>query len=217
MIRKHSEILNRILEQKIVAIVRLDRGENLIQVVEALLAGGITVIEFTLTTPGALDMITRITERFHEEVLIGAGTVLDSETARAAILAGSEFIVTPTLNPATIKLCRKYGKPVMPGAATPTEILSAWEAGGDIIKVFPASQLGGPAYLKAVSGPLPQVPLAPTGGVNAQNAADYLNAGAVGIGVGGNLVGKEVVASGAWQNITKEARQLVAAVSQMSS
>lgn len=157
-------------------------------------------------------MISQVVERFGNEVLIGAGTVLDPETARSAILAGSEFIVTPTLNLDTIKLCRRYGKPIMPGALTPTEILTAWEAGGDIIKVFPAGQLGGASYLKAVLAPLPQVRVAPTGGVNAGNAADYLAAGAVGVGVGGNLVSKQAVQDKNWSAITEEAKQLVAAV-----
>ena len=208
----HIDLLNRLLDHKIVAIVRLDSGEDLLHVTDALLNGGISVIEFTMTTPGALGMISQVVERFGHDVLIGAGTVLDPETARAAILAGSEFIVTPTLNLDTIKLCRRYGKPIMPGALTPTEILTAWEAGGDVIKVFPAGQLGGASYLKAVLAPLPQIRVAPTGGVNAENAADYLAAGAVGVGVGGNLVSKQAVQSQNWSAITEEAKRLVEAV-----
>lgn len=206
------EILNRLLNEKIVAIVRLDNGDDLLHVAEALLAGGIRTIEFTMTTPGALDMILMASKQFGNDILMGAGTVLDPETARAAILAGSDFIVTPTLNVDTISLCRRYGKPIMPGALTPTEILTAWEAGGDIIKIFPASQVGGAAYIKAVLAPLPQVRVAPTGGVNADNAAEYLAAGAVGIGVGGNLVSKDAVQNKDWQSITKEAKRLVEAV-----
>lgn len=209
----HMELLNRILDEKIVAIVRLDSSTQLIQVAEALLSGGISVIEFTMTTPGALEMIQQAKSRLSNSVLIGAGTVLDPETARAAILAGAEFIVTPTLNRDTIQLCKRYGKPVMPGALTPTEILAAWEAGGDMIKVFPASQMGGPDYLKAILAPLPQIRVAPTGGVSAENAADYLSAGAVGIGCGGKLVSKQAVADGDWSEITRQAQQLVAAIS----
>lgn len=209
----HMELLNRILDEKIVAIVRLDSSTQLIQVAEALLSGGISVIEFTMTTPGALEMIQQAKLRLSNSVLIGAGTVLDPETARAAILAGAEFIVTPTLNRDTIQLCKRYGKPVMPGALTPTEILAAWEAGGDMIKVFPASQMGGPDYLKAILAPLPQIRVAPTGGVSAENAADYLSAGAVGIGCGGKLVSKQAVADGDWSEITRQAQQLVAAIS----
>jgi len=207
----HFDILTRLIEGKVVAIVRLDSGEQLVSVAEALKAGGISVIEFTVSTPGAIDMIKEASSRFGNEVLMGAGTVLDPETARAAILAGAEFIVTPALNLATIKLCRRYGKPIVPGAFTPTEILTAWEAGADMVKVFPAS-LGGPGYVKAVRAPLPQLRLVPTGGVSASNAAEYLKAGATALGVGGKLVDKAAVARGDWSAITNEAQKLVNAV-----
>jgi 2-dehydro-3-deoxyphosphogluconate aldolase/(4S)-4-hydroxy-2-oxoglutarate aldolase len=209
----HFEILNRLMQGKVVAVVRLDSGEQLVNVAEALKAGGIATIEFTVSTPGAIDMIKEASSRFGDEVLMGAGTVLDPETARAAILAGAEFIVTPTLNPATIELCRRYGKPIVPGALTPTEILTAWEAGADMVKVFPASSMG-PGYLKAVLAPLPQLRLVPTGGISAGNAAEYLKAGAVALGVGGKLVDKAAVAGGDWQTITTEAQRLIAAVRQ---
>jgi len=212
MSRKQHHILEHLLTSKIVAVVRLDSGRQLVQVAEALLAGGINTIEFTVSTPGALEMIQAAARRFGNEVLMGAGTVLDPETARAAILAGAEFIVTPTLNLETIQLCKRYGKPIMPGAFTPTEILTAWEAGGDIIKVFPASQAGGPAYLKAILAPLPQVRVAPTGGISQANAADYLQAGAVAVGVGGKLVDKVAVAAEDWAAITAEAEALVQSV-----
>jgi len=198
-------------------VVRLDNGDQLVQVAEALLAGGVTTIEFTVSTPGALEMIRAAADRFGDRVLMGAGTVLDPETARAAILAGAEFIVTPTLNLETIRLCKRYGKPIMPGAFTPTEILTAWEAGGDIIKVFPASQAGGPAYLKAVLAPLSQVQVAPTGGISKDNAADYLRAGAVAVGVGGKLVDKVAVAAGDWAAITAEAQALMQSVENLQS
>lgn len=209
--KSHLDILTQMLESKVVAIVRLDSGEQLVKVAEALRAGGVTVIEFTVSTPGAVDMIKEASSRFGAEVLMGAGTVLDPETARAAILAGAEFIVTPTLNLATIELCKRYGKPIVPGALTPTEILTAWEAGADMVKVFPASAMG-PGYLKAVLAPLPQVRLVPTGGVSAENAAEYLKAGAVALGVGGKLVDKSAVARGDWDAITGEAQKLVNAV-----
>jgi 2-dehydro-3-deoxyphosphogluconate aldolase/(4S)-4-hydroxy-2-oxoglutarate aldolase len=153
-------------------------------------------------------MIKQATARFGNEVLMGAGTVLDPETARAAILAGAEFIVTPALNLATIELCKRYGKPIISGALTPTEILTAWQAGSDMVKVFPAD-LGGPGYIKAVLAPLPQVRLVPTGGVSAENAAEYLKAGATAVGVGGKLVDKAAVARGDWAAITSEAQKLV--------
>jgi len=193
MSRKSDDILGHLVASKVVAVVRLDNGDQLVQVAEALLAGGITTIEFTVSTPGALDMIQAATDRFGDRVLMGAGTVLDPETAR-------------------IRLCKRYGKPIMPGAFTPTEILAAWEAGGDIIKVFPASQAGGPAYLKAVLAPLPQIRLAPTGGVSSANAADYLQAGAVAVGVGGKLVDKGAVAISDWAAITAEAQALMLSI-----
>lgn len=209
----HYDILARLIEGKVVAVVRLDSGEQLINVAEALKAGGMSIIEFTVSTPGAVDMIKQATARFGDEVLMGAGTVLDPETARAAILAGAEFIVTPALNLATIELCKRYGKPIIPGALTPTEILTAWQAGSDMVKVFPAA-LGGPGYIKAVLAPLPQVRLVPTGGVSAENAAAYLKAGATAVGVGGKLVDKAAVARGDWQAITAEAQRLMAAARQ---
>ncbi len=208
----HFDILARLIHNKIVAIVRLDSGEELMKVTEALQAGGISAIEFTLTTPGALEMIAQVRAAFGDTVLLGAGTVLDPETARAAILAGAEFIVTPATNVETIKLCKRYGKPVMPGALTPTEILHAWEAGADFVKVFPVTAVGGAEYIKAVSAPLPQIRLAPTGGISADNAATFLKAGATALGVGGKLVDKVAVARGDWASITAEAKRLVEAV-----
>jgi 2-dehydro-3-deoxyphosphogluconate aldolase/(4S)-4-hydroxy-2-oxoglutarate aldolase len=207
----HYEILNRLMDGKVVAVVRLDSGEQLIHVAEALMAGGLTAIEFTMSTPGALEMIKQAAAHLGEDVLMGAGTVLDPETARAAILAGAEFIVTPTLNLATIALSKRYGKPIVSGAFTPTEILTAWESGADLVKVFPAS-VGGPKYIKAVLAPLPQVRLVPTGGVSAENAAEYMKAGATALGIGGNLVDKTAVAHGEWDTITGEAQHLMTAV-----
>jgi 2-dehydro-3-deoxyphosphogluconate aldolase/(4S)-4-hydroxy-2-oxoglutarate aldolase len=207
----HFEILSRLIAGKVVAVVRLDSGDQLIKVAEALKAGGVTAIEFTVPTPGALDMIKQASAYFGDEVIMGAGTVLDAETARAAILSGAQFIVTPALNVKTIQLCRRYGKPIIPGALTPTEILTAWEAGADMVKLFPADSMG-PAYLKAVLAPLPQVRLAPTGGISADNAAEYLKAGATALGVGGKLVDKQAVARGDFAALTAEAKRLMHAV-----
>lgn len=215
--KSHFETLTSLLEEKIVAIVRLDSGEQLVHAAEALIAGGISVIEFTFSTPGALDMVKEASAHFGDEVLLGAGTVLDPETARAAILAGAEFIVTPTVNLATIEMCKRYGKPIVAGAMTPTEIMTVWEAGADLVKVFPASAIGGPDYIKAVLAPLPQLRLVPTGGVSADNAAQFLKAGAVAVAVGGNLVDKIAVARGDWAAITAEAQRLVAAVRSVSA
>ncbi|MFH1909308.1 MAG: bifunctional 4-hydroxy-2-oxoglutarate aldolase/2-dehydro-3-deoxy-phosphogluconate aldolase, partial [Chloroflexota bacterium] len=192
--KSHFEILTSLLEEKIVAIVRLDSGEQLVKVAEALKAGGISAIEFTFSTPGALDMVKEASAHFGDEVLLGAGTVLDPETARAAILAGAQFIVTPSVNLATIAMCKRYGKPIVAGAMTLTEIMTVWEAGADLVKVFPASAIGGPDYIKAVLAPLPHLRLVPTGGVSADNAAQFLKAGAAAVAVGGNLVDKKAVA-----------------------
>lgn len=205
--------LKRILDAGVIAIVRLDSAGQLGQVARAIKAGGVEVIEFTMTTPGALDIIAASSHEFGDQVLLGAGTVLDAETARAAVLAGARFIVSPTLNPATVELCHRYSVIAVPGTFTPTEILTAWEFGADLVKVFPAS-VGGPGHIKAVLAPLPQVRLVPTGGVNLQNAADYIQAGAAALAVGGSLVNKKLVAAGDFNTLTEIARGLVAAVRQ---
>jgi len=206
--KTHAENLQYLLREKIIAIVRLESGEKLVKVADALKAGGITVIEFTLSTPGALEMIKNASVHFDGEVLLGAGTVLDAETARMAILAGAEFIVTPTANLETISMCKRYGKPIVAGAMTPTEILTVWEAGAELVKVFPASNIGGAGYIKAVLAPLPQLRLVPTGGVNADNALEYFNAGAAVVAVGGSLIDKKAVANNNWAGITREAQRL---------
>lgn len=195
----------------IVAVVRAAESAQLVQVVEAISKGGIRSIEITLTTPGALEVIRTCAERFRGRVLIGAGTVLDPETARAAILVGAEYIVAPALNPEVIALCRRYGKVVIPGALTPTEILSAWERGADIVKVFPATAFG-PRYFRDIKGPLPHIDLLPTGGVSLENAADFIQAGACAIAVGSNLVREKAVTEGRFDAITEIAKQFVDAV-----
>jgi 2-dehydro-3-deoxyphosphogluconate aldolase / (4S)-4-hydroxy-2-oxoglutarate aldolase len=200
--------LQRVLDCGIVAVVRFSAPEPLVQVVESLAAGGVTVAEVTFTVPGALDVIRAAKKQLGDRVLLGAGTVLDPETARAAILAGAEFIVAPSLNLDVIRVCRRYDKLVMPGAFTPTEVLTAWEAGADIVKVFPADVVG-PAFFKALRGPLPQVKLMPTGGVDLGTAAEFLKAGAVCLGVGGQLVDPKAVAVGDFARITQTAKQYV--------
>jgi 2-dehydro-3-deoxyphosphogluconate aldolase/(4S)-4-hydroxy-2-oxoglutarate aldolase len=192
--------LRRILDAGVIAIVRLDSAGQLGQVARAIKAGGVDIIEFTMTTPGALDIIAASTQEFGDEVLLGAGTVLDAETARAAILAGARFIVSPTLNPATVELCHRYSVIAVPGAFSPTEILTAWELGADLVKV--------------VLAPLPQVRLVPTGSVNPQNAADFIRAGAAAVAVGSSLVNKKLVAGGDFDALTKTASGLVAGVRQ---
>jgi 2-dehydro-3-deoxyphosphogluconate aldolase/(4S)-4-hydroxy-2-oxoglutarate aldolase len=195
----------------LIAIVRLDSSAELVQAAKAIAAGGVSVIEFTLTTPGALRTIEAAVKELGSEVLIGAGTVLDAETARAAILAGAEFVVAPTLNTDVIEMCHRYDKVVIPGAYTPTEILSAWEHGADFVKLFPA-EVGGPAYLKAVRAPLPQVKLIPVGGVTLETAGPFIRAGAAALGVGSNLVDKKAVAEGRFTQLTSVAQALSKAV-----
>src|SRR3954469_753411 len=168
--------LRQVLDCGIVAVVRSPDSQQLVEVVRALADGGVTVAEITMTVPGALDVVRETRKALGDRVILGAGTILDPETARAAFLAGAEYIVAPTLNLDVIRMCRRYDKLVMPGAFTPTEILTAWEAGADIVKVFPADVVG-PAYFKALRGPLPQVRLMPTGGVDLTTAADFLKAG----------------------------------------
>jgi 2-dehydro-3-deoxyphosphogluconate aldolase/(4S)-4-hydroxy-2-oxoglutarate aldolase len=184
----------------------------LVRVVEAVAAGGVHCIEVTMTTPGALQCIETAARKLDgADALLGAGTILDAETCRLAILSGAEYIVTPVMSPAVIEMARRYGKPVMCGAYTPTEILAAWERGADFVKVFPAN-VGGPDYIKAVRGPLPQIPLVPTGGVELHNIADFLKAGAVALGVGGNLVSKKLLAARDFSGIMANAKAFAEAI-----
>lgn len=205
---KHAAWMER---TGLIAIVRLDSAGELVHAAKAIAAGGVSVIEFTMTTPGALRTIEESARELGGDVLIGAGTVLDAETARAAILAGAEFVVAPTLNPEVIEICHRYDKVVVPGAYTPTEILTAWELGADFVKLFPA-EVGGPAYLKAVRAPLPQVRLVAVGGVSVETAGQFIRAGAVALGVGSNLVNQKVVAEKRFDDLTAAARALSQAV-----
>ena len=205
--------LQTITDCGVVAIVRVSNAREAVDVCMAIARGGVKPIEVTMTVPGAIDAIKEFKSAVKEEVLIGAGTVLDPETARACILAGAEFIVSPTLNLEVIKVCRRYSKIIIPGTFTPTEILTAWEAGSDIVKVFPAS-VGGPGYLKDIMGPLPQVKLVPTGGVNLETTPEFIKAGAVAVAAGTSLVNKKAVSEQNWDVITETARKFVAAVKQ---
>lgn len=208
---KPLSAIEQLLDRGVVAIIRSADSSRLVDVAEALLAGGVSVMEITFTVPRAHDVLEKVADRLGGRVLLGAGTVLDAATARTAILAGAEFIVSPVVSHEVIACCRRYSKLSLPGALTPTEILAAWEAGADIVKVFP-SEITGPAYLKAVHAPLPQVRLMPTGGVNLQTAADYLRAGACALGVGGSLVEAKAVASGDFSRIETLARQYMTIV-----
>jgi 2-dehydro-3-deoxyphosphogluconate aldolase/(4S)-4-hydroxy-2-oxoglutarate aldolase len=187
--------LRSVLECGIVAVVRSPDSRQLVEVCRALADGGVPVAEITMTVPGALEVLANVRKELGDRIVLGAGTILDSETARAALLAGAEYLVAPTVNLDVIRLCRRYDKAVMPGAFTATEILSAWEAGADVVKVFPAEVLG-PAYFKALRGPLPQIRLMPTGGVDLSTAADFLRSGACCLGIGSQLVEPKAVALG---------------------
>lgn len=205
--------LRRVLDSGIVAVVRSPDSQQLVEVARALFEGGVTVLEITMTVPNALDVLGRVRHALGDKVLLGAGTVLDPETARAVLLAGAEYIVAPTVNLDVIRLCNRYDKLVFPGAFTPTEILTAWEAGADIVKVFPADVVG-PAFFKALRGPLPQIRVMPTGGVDLTTAADFLKAGACCLGIGGQLVEPKAVADRNFDRIRDLARQYVAIVKQ---
>ena len=205
--------LQWVLDAGIVAVVRAPDSQQFVEVARALADGGVNVIEITMSVPNALDVLRQVRQALGERILLGAGTVLDSETARAAILAGAEFIVAPTLNLSVIQLCHRYDKLALPGAFSPTEILTAWEAGADIVKVFPADVLG-PAFFKAMRGPLQQIRLMPTGGVDLNTAADFLKAGACCLGIGSQLVDPKAVAAGDFGRIRELAKKYVGAVSQ---
>lgn len=185
--------LKLLLDERIISVIRAKSAEEAMRIVEAVKRGGINTIEIAMTVPGAIGVMEKVAEKFGSDILLGAGTVLDAETARLSILAGAKFIVGPCLNTELIKICRRYSKFVIPGAMTPTEILKAWELGADIVKVFPAGNLGGPKYIKAIKAPLPQILLNSTGGVNLDNAADFIRSGASVISVGSALVDKKAI------------------------
>ena len=210
------EQMQQIETSGIVAIIRANSADELIDAAAAIHAGGVNVIEVTMTTPNALQVISDVSAAYGDRVLVGAGSVLDAETARAVMLSGADFIVSPVTKPDVIEICNRYGKVVIPGAFTPTEILTAWEAGADYVKVFPSSGVG-PAYIKDVKAPLPQIPLIPTGGVNAENAAAFITAGATALGIGSSLVNNDLIAAGDFTTLTERAARLVQAVTRARS
>ena len=212
MAMKKEEVLSRIREIGLLPVLRAQSIDEAVALAEAIEAGGVRALEVTMTVPGALEVIRQLARETKGRILIGAGTVLDAETARAFMLAGAEFIVSPALNLKTIEICRRYGVAVMPGALTPTEVVTAWEAGADVVKVFPCSSLGGASYLKALKGPLPQIELIPTGGVSLATAAEFLAAGAFALGVGGYLVNSKAIAEGKPEIVTETARKYVAII-----
>lgn len=198
-------VLSEIYKNKIIAIIRGAKPEDVLSIAKALKKGGIRILEITMNSPGALSVIKRISGELGDEMVIGAGTVLDPETTKSALDHGAKFILSPVVDVETIKLTKKYGAVSIPGAFTPTEILNAFEAGGDIIKVFPASSIK-PSYIKEIHGPLPQIPLLPTGGVNLDNIKDFNDSGAAGFGIGGSLVNsRETVTKEYLDNLTEKA------------
>ncbi|PRX28276.1 2-keto-3-deoxy-phosphogluconate aldolase [Orenia metallireducens] len=201
--------LKKILDKGVVPVLRTMDTEKMFKAIEALNKGGIDVFEITLDNPAALDVIKELSIRMKDtDVLVGAGTVLDGETARAAILAGAEFIFCPTFNKDVIDVCNRYAKVVIPGVMTPTEAINAYQAGADLVKVFPAGVLG-PKYIKSIKGPLPHISIISTGGINLDNAADFIKAGVEGIGAGGSLVDKEAINNENYEELTKKAKQFI--------
>ena len=208
---ERSAVLERIREVGVLPVLRATSAESAMALADAIADGGIAAMEVTMTVPGAVGVMRRLAiER--PELLIGAGTVLDPETARICILEGAQFVVSPALNHGTVSLCRRYSVAVLSGALTPTEVITAWQAGTDIIKVFPASAMGGAKYLKSLKAPLPQVELIPTGGVSLANAKEFLDAGAFALGVGADLADETAVREGRSRDVTEIARQYAAIV-----
>ena len=204
-----ADVIKQIIETGVIPVVRATSADEAMRAIDAIREGGVSVLEITMTVPGAVGVIEQLSKKYGNDVLVGAGTVLDPETARVCMLAGAQFVVSPALNVETIACCRRYGVAIMPGALTPTEVVQAWTAGADFVKVFPAGALGGASYLKALKAPLPQIQLVPTGGVSLKTAADFIKAGASALGVGADLVDLKAIRDGQANVITERAKQFV--------
>lgn len=209
---KAREILRSITETGIVPVVRTNSAASAILAIEAIYRGGIRAAEITMTVPGAIRALEKVADEYGDKLVLGAGTVLDPETARSCMLAGAEFFVTPALNLQTIEMAKRYSKVICPGALTPTEVVAAWEAGADVVKIFPADSVGGAKYIKALKGPLPHIEMIPTGGVSLETCGDFLKAGACAVAVGGELVSAKLIEEGNYAEIEKRARHFVEAV-----
>jgi 2-dehydro-3-deoxyphosphogluconate aldolase/(4S)-4-hydroxy-2-oxoglutarate aldolase len=212
-----KKIVEQIESLGLVPVVRASSADEAMQAIEAIKAGGVNVLEITMTVPGAVRVIEKVADKYGSDVLVGAGTVLDPETARACLLAGAQFIVSPALNLATIELCHRYSAPIAPGVLTPTEVITAWSAGVDFVKVFPCGSVGGASYVKNLKGPFPQVKIIPTGGVSLTTAADFIKAGASALGVGTDLVDVKAIREGNAHIVTERARQFVEIVREARS
>ena len=204
-----AEIIKHIEDLGLVPVVRASSADEAMQAIDAIKAGGVDVLEITMTVPGAVKVIEKVADKYGGDVLVGAGTVLDPETARACLLAGAQFIVSPALNLDTIAMCQRYSAPVMPGVLTPTEVITAWSAGADLVKVFPCGSVGGASYVKNLKGPFPQIKIIPTGGVSLTTAADFIKAGASALGVGTDLVDVKAIREGNPQIVTDRAKQFL--------
>jgi 2-dehydro-3-deoxyphosphogluconate aldolase/(4S)-4-hydroxy-2-oxoglutarate aldolase len=207
-----DQVLHFIKETGIVPVVRAASAEGARRAIEAIYRGGIRSAEITMTVPGALRVLEECAGEFGDKLVVGAGTVLDPETARACILAGAQFLVTPALRVATIEMAHRYGTAIVAGALTPTEVLTAWESGADIVKIFPCGSVGGPSYIRALKGPFPQIEMIPTGGVNLKTAGEFLKAGACAVAVGGELVDAASIAAGRFDAIEQRAREYLGAI-----
>jgi 2-dehydro-3-deoxyphosphogluconate aldolase/(4S)-4-hydroxy-2-oxoglutarate aldolase len=207
-----QSVLRAILEIGVVPVVRTSSAETAVRAIEAVVRGGIRAAEVTMTVPGAIHALEKLADEFGDKIVLGAGTVLDPATARACMLAGAEFFVTPALNVRTIEMARRYSKAIMPGALTPTEVLAAWEAGADMVKVFPCGALGGPKYIRSLKAPFPQIEMIPTGGVKLETTAEFFKAGACAVAVGAELIDAKTIADGHYEVFEERARQFLAEV-----
>jgi 2-dehydro-3-deoxyphosphogluconate aldolase/(4S)-4-hydroxy-2-oxoglutarate aldolase len=207
-----QQILSFIIDIGIVPVVRTSTAEGAIQAIEAIHRGGVRAAEITMTVPGAIRALEKVADKFGDKIVLGAGTVLDPETARACMLAGAQFFVTPSLKLSTIEMVKRYSKVICPGALTPTEVVTAWDAGADIVKIFPCGNVGGPKYIKALRGPFPHIEMIPTGGVNLETAGEFLKAGACAVAVGGELVDAKTIKEGRFDIIEERTRQYLAVI-----
>lgn len=212
-----DKIVSAIVENGIIPVIRASSADQAMLAAEAILRGGLATLEITMTVPGAIHVMEKVADRLGDKVLLGAGTVLDAETARAALLAGAEFIVSPALKVSVIEMAHRYSKPAIPGALTPTEVLAAWEAGADFVKIFPAGNVGGPKYIRSLKAPYPHIEMIPTGGVNLETAVDFLLAGAAALGVGADLVDPKALAAGKLEVIQDNARKFLDCVQKARS
>lgn len=207
-----EKALEQIRSIGLIPIVRAPSSKDAALAADAIIRGGLGIAEITMTVPHALAVMEQMAAKYGGDVLLGAGTILDAETCRAAILAGAEFIVTPSLDIRVIEMARRYSKPCFPGALTPTEVVTAWQAGADMVKIFPCGPVGGPQYIKALKGPLPQIEMVPTGGVSLENAGQFIKAGGTAVAVGSELVDLKALRDGKVEAVTEKAKQFLEAV-----